>query len=132
MDQVDGDGHDPEADQRDQQLPGRPVEDLVDEGGLLALGLAALARGDLVRAVGQRPRDPGLTEADQPLDGPLALRAAVAVAPAGLGELRIGQGDQTDGQHPEEEPPARLLGDGLEGAGLVGLGAAARATRTAR
>jgi hypothetical protein len=50
---------------------------------------------------------------------------AVLVAPAGLGELPDGQGGQAHGQDPEEEPARRLLGDRLQGAGLVGLGAPA-------
>jgi hypothetical protein len=113
VNQVDGDGHDPQAGQGDQQLAGRPVEDLVDEGRLLLLGVALLARGDLEGTERQRPRHRGLAQADQLLQGAAAPGAPVAVAPAGLGELPDSQGDQPHGEDPEEEPPCRLLGDRL-------------------
>jgi hypothetical protein len=110
--------------------PGRDqeeVEDLADERRLLAFGLAGLARGDLEGAERQRPGDRGLAQADQPLQGAPALLLALLVASAGLGELPQRQGDQPGAEHPEHEPAGRLPGDRLEGAGLVGLGAAARA-----
>ena len=90
-----------------------------------SLELPFLPEATLERAEGQGPGDPGLAQADQPLEGAPAPGAPVAVAPAGLGELPDGQGDQADGEHPEEEPPRRLLGDRLQGAGLVRLGPAA-------
>jgi hypothetical protein len=60
VDQAHRDGHDAETDHGDQQLPGRPVKDPIDERSLLPLGLAGLARGDLEGTERQRPGHRGL------------------------------------------------------------------------